>query len=240
MFQIATIFQVFRYSGYGKDFIKSCRVSPDVYVQLALQLAYYRLYGKLTATYESASTRRFLLGRVDCIRAASLEALAWATAMCQPREEEQAGGRKVTFHLMDEKEKLRLWEVAVERQTKEMVENILGQGIDIHLMGLREAARDTSPTASHPLPEIFTDETYKTANRFLLSTSQVATETNSFMGYGPVERDGYGASYNIKPDSVVFCLSAFWSFEKTSTAKFAQALDESLNSMQIFLTRQAS
>lgn len=51
-------FQVFRYNVYGKNFIKSCNVSPDVYIQLALQLAYYRLYGKLTATYESASTRR--------------------------------------------------------------------------------------------------------------------------------------------------------------------------------------
>lgn len=35
-------FQVFRYANYGKDFMKSCNVSPDVYVQLALQLTYYR------------------------------------------------------------------------------------------------------------------------------------------------------------------------------------------------------
>lgn len=42
-----------------------------------------RLHGKLVATYESAGIRRFALGRVDCIRAASPEALAWAKAMCQ-------------------------------------------------------------------------------------------------------------------------------------------------------------
>lgn len=83
-------FQVFRFGGYGKDFIKSCKVSPDVYIQLALQLAYYRVYGKLTATYESASTRRFLLGRVDCIRSATPEALAWVNAMSQPREDDLA------------------------------------------------------------------------------------------------------------------------------------------------------
>lgn len=91
------MFQVFRYTGYGKDFIKSCKVSPDVYIQLALQLAYYKLYGKLTATYESASTRRFLLGRVDCIRSASPEALEWVTAMSQPKEETDydIGNKKV-------------------------------------------------------------------------------------------------------------------------------------------------
>lgn len=235
-------FQVFRFANYGKDFMKSCKVSPDVYVQLALQLAYYRLYGKLTATYESASTRRFRYGRVDCIRAASPEALEWVTAMCQPLEGDDLLGnnKKVTFHLVSDQKKLELWNIAVKQQTQEMVDNILGQGIDIHLLGLREAARDTSPTAAHPLPELFTDETYRIANTFLLSTSQVTTSMNSFMGYGPVEPDGYGASYNIKPDSVIFCLSAFWSSEKTSTSKFAQALEESLNNMQALLKRPAA
>lgn len=38
-------FYVYRYQGYGKTFIKSCKVSPDVYIQLALQLAYYK-YGE--------------------------------------------------------------------------------------------------------------------------------------------------------------------------------------------------
>lgn len=35
-------FYVYRYQSYGKNFIKSCKVSPDVYIQLALQLAYYK------------------------------------------------------------------------------------------------------------------------------------------------------------------------------------------------------
>lgn len=230
-------FQVFRYANYGKDFIKTCKVSPDVYIQLALQLTYYRLYGKLTATYESASTRRFLLGRVDCIRSASPEALNWVRAMSQPKEDDDTGNKKVTFHLVSDEKKLELWNEATKQQTREMIENILGQGIDIHLLGLREAAKDTSPTAAHPLPELFTDESYRLANKFLLSTSQVTTKINSFMGYGPVEPDGYGASYNIQPQSIIFCLSAFWSSEITSSSKFAQALEESLNTMQALLKR---
>ena len=52
----------------AQDFIKSCRVSPDAWLQMALQLTVYRLTGHLVATYESASTRRFRLGRVDSIR----------------------------------------------------------------------------------------------------------------------------------------------------------------------------
>lgn len=78
---------------------------------------------------------------------------------------------------------------------------------------------------------------FRTANKFQLSTSQVATSSDSFMGYGPVEPDGYGASYNPKKDQIIFCLSAFWSSEVTSTSKFAQSLEESLNIMQTILSR---
>ena len=39
------------------------------------------MHGELCATYESASTRRFQSGRVDCIRASHLEALTWVKSM---------------------------------------------------------------------------------------------------------------------------------------------------------------
>ena len=35
-------FYVYRFPGYGKEFIKSVKCSPDAYIQLALQLAYFR------------------------------------------------------------------------------------------------------------------------------------------------------------------------------------------------------
>lgn len=46
-------------------------------------ILHYRLHSRLVATYESAGIRRFAKGRVDVIRAASPEALAWVKAMCQ-------------------------------------------------------------------------------------------------------------------------------------------------------------
>lgn len=52
-------------------------------IVLVILFIHDRLYGHLVSTYESASTRRFMLGRVDCIRSASQEALEWAKAMCQ-------------------------------------------------------------------------------------------------------------------------------------------------------------
>lgn len=62
-----------------------------------------------------------------------------------------------------------LFRCAAARQTEIMVQNIMGQGIDIHLLGLREACKDRGG----PPHELFADESYAIANCFLLSTSQV-------------------------------------------------------------------
>ncbi|XP_034127226.1 choline O-acetyltransferase [Drosophila guanche] len=233
-------FYVYRYRGYGKTFIKSCQVSPDVYIQLALQLAHFKLYGRLVATYESASTRRFLHGRVDCIRAASTEALEWAKAMCQgeganvtlesDREDEEEA-RKVTFSIYSKDHLRELFRCAVARQTEVMVKNILGSGIDIPLLGLREA----SVEVTGEMAELFTDESYKISQCFLLSTSQVACSTDSFMGYGPVTPRGYGCSYNPQPEQIVFCVSAFYSCEDTSASRYAKSLQDSLDIMRDLL-----
>lgn len=33
---------VYKFNGYGKELIKKQKMSPDAYIQVALQLAYYR------------------------------------------------------------------------------------------------------------------------------------------------------------------------------------------------------
>jgi len=53
---------------YGKGFIKKCGVSPDAYVQMAMQIAYRRDAGKFGLTYESSMTRLFKHGRTETVR----------------------------------------------------------------------------------------------------------------------------------------------------------------------------
>lgn len=62
-----------------------------------------------------------------------------------------------------------LFRCAAARQTEIMVQNILGQGVDIHLLGLREACNDKGVQS----PDLFADDSYKISQCFLLSTSQV-------------------------------------------------------------------
>ena len=48
------------HDNFGKGAIKKCRISPDAFVQMALQLAYYRDNNKkFSLTYEASMTRLF-------------------------------------------------------------------------------------------------------------------------------------------------------------------------------------
>lgn len=86
---------------YGKGLPKSVKLSPDGYVQSAIQLAYYkwinhlfngytlslshththRLYARTTAVYESGSIRWFKYGRTDTIRSCTNASHAFVKAM---------------------------------------------------------------------------------------------------------------------------------------------------------------
>lgn len=68
-------FATLDFSAYGKNFIISMGVSPDAFVQMAFQAAYYGLYGRVENTYEPAMTKFFLHGRTEAIRVVTTESV---------------------------------------------------------------------------------------------------------------------------------------------------------------------
>ncbi|KAM9132628.1 choline O-acetyltransferase [Pangshura tecta] len=209
-------FIVYTFGNYGKEFIKKQKTSPDAYIQVALQLAFYRCHRRLVPTYESASIRRFEEGRVDNIRSATPEVLAFVKAMIDDKSS------------LLESEKMQRFKDAITAQTNYTILAITGMAIDNHLLGLRETAREHFKE----LPEIFTDETYLTSSRFILSTSQVPTTMEMFCCYGPVVPSGYGVCYNPQPEHILLCISSFKECKETSSVMFAKAVEESLMEMR--------
>ena len=178
----------------------------------------------LCATYESASTRRYHYGRVDSIRASHPEALTWAKTML---DESQTKDKK--------KE---LFRAAITKQTKIMLDNIFAEGLDIPLLGLKNACLEIWPDEKL---DLFEDPTFTNSGLFKLSTSQIPIPLkDSFMGYGAVVPDGYGVSYNLQNDTVTFAISSFFSCRDTDSRRFAQAVDLSLKEMKELFTVEKS
>ena len=76
---------VAQHDAFGKGDIKKCKQSPDAFIQMALQLAYYKdSGGKFCLTYEASMTRLYLEGRTETVRPVTMESIAFVRAMCDP------------------------------------------------------------------------------------------------------------------------------------------------------------
>lgn len=66
-------FATLEFEGYGKNFMTSMGFSPDAFVQMAYQAAYYGMYGRLESQYEPAMTKVFFHGRTEAVRPVTVE-----------------------------------------------------------------------------------------------------------------------------------------------------------------------
>ncbi|KAJ8346405.1 hypothetical protein SKAU_G00278060 [Synaphobranchus kaupii] len=217
--------KVIVFSHFGKNFPKSQKMSPDAFIQIALQLAYFRMYQACCSTYESASLRMFRLGRTDTIRSTSSSSLSFTCAMDDPSKQNT--------------EKVALLHKAVQahRAYTDMVRCVLccsrsvARAIDRHLLGLKMQAIEDLTS----MPEIFMDTAYAVSMHYNLSTSQVPAKTDCVMCFGPVVPDGYGVCYNPMEEHINFAVSAFNSCDETDASNLAQALHGALLDMRDLL-----
>lgn len=76
-------FETLEFNHYGKNFITSMGFSPDAFVQMAFQAAYYGLYGRVESTYEPAMTKIFLHGRTEAIRTVTEHSVEFVRKFCE-------------------------------------------------------------------------------------------------------------------------------------------------------------
>jgi carnitine O-acetyltransferase len=180
------------YQGYGGSAIKQAGYAPDAYVQMAMQVAGYRLFGKQVGTYESIQTRPFLHGRTETARSVSTASAALCEAM----------GPTVTT-AADEgglAKKRALLQEAVDAHAQYSRMGSGGLGVDRHFFGLSMLVEE-----GEAAPDLFSHPLYLRSKRWRMSTS---TLPNVAPGFGPVEEDGVGIAYDIRAESCIFTITA--------------------------------
>jgi carnitine O-palmitoyltransferase 1 len=58
--------------------------SPDGFIQMAIQLAFYREHKQFCLTYEASMMRLFRDGRTETVRPVTQQSCAFVKAMCNP------------------------------------------------------------------------------------------------------------------------------------------------------------
>ena len=108
-----------------------------------MQAAFCRLHaGRVPATYEACSTRRFLHGRTETIRSCTIESTRFARALAAsspPRAAE-------AYALLQE---------AAAEHRRNAAQCAQGMGVDRHLLGLKLSLR-----SGEEIPAIFTDKAF--------------------------------------------------------------------------------
>ncbi|TKA80303.1 hypothetical protein B0A49_01594, partial [Cryomyces minteri] len=72
-------FQTLDFMQYGKNYMTSQGFSPDAFVQMAFQAAYYGLYGRVECVYEPAMTKLYHHGRTEAVRSVTTESVDFVT-----------------------------------------------------------------------------------------------------------------------------------------------------------------
>lgn len=161
------------FQGYGKGLMKKFKCSPDAYVQMIIQLGYYKFYGKNRPTYESAATRRFQEGRTETCRSVSDESVAFCNAMQSPSSTNE--------------ECRDLFRKAIAAHGEYISAASDGKGVDRHLFGLKKLLQE-----GEDVPEIFKDPAFTYSSSWFISSSQLSSEYYNGYGWSQVIDDGWG------------------------------------------------
>ncbi|KAJ3184004.1 hypothetical protein HDU85_001855 [Gaertneriomyces sp. JEL0708] len=207
--------KLFNFPVYGSDFIKkTAKVSPDAFMQMALQLNYYRLHGKCAAVYETASTRQFLHGRTETCRSLSNDSKAFVQAFDNPQ--------------VPHTHKYELLKTACSSHVKYIAVASQGRGVDRHLLGLRMCLKPGESA------DLFKDPAYARSCNWQLSTSGLFPgERLLGTGFGAVVPDGYGMNYIILANRIKMGVESKASCKETSSQRFVESLGQVLKDMKV-------
>lgn len=216
---------VIRNKKYGKASLKQVGMMPDIFVQMGIQLAGFKLFGECVPTYESGHTRMFLHGRTETIRTVTSEVKAWLAAVKANAPKPQIYEKLLAA--MARHKELTIAALTGQGAISDVVCGLRGAslcapvnpdgmlslslpslGIDRHLLGLQVAAL----LSGRKLHALYADPAYAKSGgggNFVLSTSNVSGYPWLWGGFVPMVNHGVGVCYGAESDFLSFIISSF-------------------------------
>jgi carnitine O-acetyltransferase len=209
--------RVLVFDQFGTNKIKKFQISPDAFVQLAIQLAQYKIFDKCFSQYEAVATRKFLYGRMEVMYAVSNESLRFIESF--------------TSNCNNNEYKKILLINATQKHIERIRECQEGKGVDGHLMGLLEMYnRFGKEIGIDKMPALFKDEGYKTLTHSTICTSTTSTHGLQLAGWGPVVEDGFAIRYMKYKDEIRFNIMSR-KYNEKNLDKLTNYIKESLLEM---------
>eukprot|EP00592_Proboscia_alata_P015940 CAMPEP_0194397988 /NCGR_PEP_ID=MMETSP0174-20130528/125853_1 /TAXON_ID=216777 /ORGANISM="Proboscia alata, Strain PI-D3" /LENGTH=752 /DNA_ID=CAMNT_0039194233 /DNA_START=65 /DNA_END=2324 /DNA_ORIENTATION=+ len=205
------------FQSYGASQIKQWGYSPDAFVQMAVQLATFRLFGEQAGTYEATQVRTFLHGRTEVTRAVTSASEAFVKRMGEQPHESVVSKEAARLEKL---EKVTLLGKAVAAHVAYMRDAARGHGVDRHLFGLAQLNTSNAELA------LFSDPVYQRSKRWRVSTSHLTHPKFDNWGFGEVVPDGVGVGYAVKAENCMFNIMALT--EHGYSERLGHLLEESL------------
>lgn len=213
----------------GKGSIKKCRVSPDSFMQMSLQLAFYKLHQSVPKTYETAMTRFFKFGRTETIRTVSKHSVAFTEAMIDPKATKE--------------EKLNHLKKAMKHHNDYKLNAMSGRASDRSLFGLMAAARMSGQKqpALFDLPEIKAGDQLSTSQSPFMFDQKISRGMKVYPAGGafaPQTMDGYSVYYLFLGENhMTIHIGSYRCHPETDSKKFSEALQSSMDEIKTLLTK---
>ncbi|OWB67175.1 hypothetical protein B5S30_g2531 [[Candida] boidinii] len=206
-------------------FDNKMKVNSDSFIQLAIQITYYALYGKLPSSSEPITTRKFKNSRTEtiCIQSDSI------LRCCQSF---------ITNTTYQTK-----WNLIMESlcEHKSKIRNAMnGKGFERHLSALRSAYlqrnvlnkmyKDLPDISSSPndFPPLIFDPLLDHLYRIELLSANCGNPALDMFGLTPSIPQGFGIGYIVKDDHITFVCSSQW----RQTGRFLETLENVMQEMK--------
>ena len=206
------------FTGFGKNLIKRYGVYTQGFIQLAIQLAYYRLYNQLTASYQTVSLKSYREGRLEHPITVSEEIETFVESM--------------TIRSLSDKERWKLMLRAIHTYRQLLSDTSKGHVFVKHIQALRYLAERENLSV-----DLFQDSHFKLFIQPKLAVSSIHSTLPLSATY-PLF-NGHFVGVHPNSDSLFFFITTMTSRSPKSSLQLYREIEWSLNTLRHLMEKDA-